>query len=397
MRRRSSWAVALGLLALTASWLFGSTPAAVAGLGFVAAGLGARLWTRVVRGSIELERRLLPGERIEGADVVVELSARHRWALLGGSLMLRQRLGPFEQEVRVLGARTSMTFRELHRGRHRLEPLVATLVDPLGLERVEHRLEEASDLLVRPRIPMLASVFSSRGSRETGGRRSAFRSPTGFEIHAVREYVPGDPVRAVHWPSTAHRGRLMVRELDDAPREDVTVVLDLDPEGVVGPPGRSSFDAVVRAAGALALAHVLRGRSVAITGTSPSSSPVRVATSGRDWEAALDMLAAAEPVPGATVDRALHAPASPVAGANELVVVTARPDRAVEALLELQLAGRAVSLVAVAAETYSGRARRHGDTALLRAASRGVPIAVVSADVALEVALADRSVGAASA
>ena len=205
---------------------------------------------------------------------------------------------------------------------------------------------------------MLASVFSSRGSRETGGRRSAFRSPTGFEIHAVREYVPGDPVRAVHWPSTAHRGRLMVRELDDAPREDVTVVLDLDPEGVVGPPGRSSFDAVVRAAGALALAHVLRGRCVAITGTSPSSSPVRVATSGRDWEAVLDMLAAAEPVPGATVDRALHAPASPVAGAHELVVVTARPGRAVEALLELQLAGRSVSLVAVAAETYAGRARR---------------------------------------
>ena len=42
VRRRSSSAVALGLLALTASWLFGSTPAAVAGLGFVAAGLGAR-------------------------------------------------------------------------------------------------------------------------------------------------------------------------------------------------------------------------------------------------------------------------------------------------------------------------------------------------------------------
>lgn len=397
MRRRSSWAVSLGLVALTASWLFGSKPAAVVGLGFVAAGLGARLWARVVRGSIELERRLLPGERIEGADVVVELRSRHRWSLLGGSVVLRQRLGPFQQEARVLGARTLLTFRGLHRGRHRLEPLVATLVDPLGLERVEHRLEAEEDILVRPRIPGLTSVFTSRGARETGGRRSAFRSPTGFEIHAVREYAPGDPVRAVHWPSTAHRGKLMVRELDDAPREDVTVVLDLDPEGEVGPPGRSSFDAAVRAVGAIALAHVLSGRRVAIIGTAPTSAPVRVATCGHDWEVALDMLAAAEPVSGATVDRALHTPASALGRARELVVVTACPGRAVGALLELQLGGRSVSIVAVAAETYAGRPRRNGDTALLRAASRGIPVAVVSADVALEVALAERHVGAASA
>jgi len=397
VRRSSSWAVSLGLLALTASWLFGSKPAAVAGLGFVAAGLGARLWARVVRDSIELERRLLPGERIEGADVVVELRSRHRWAMLGGSVVLSQRLGPLEQEARERDAHTLLTFRGLHRGRHRLEPLVATLVDPLGLERVECRLEAAEDILVRPRIPSLASVFTTRGARETGGRRSAFRSPTGFEIHAVREYVPGDPVRAVHWPSTARRGKLMVRELDDAPREDVTVVLDLDPEGDVGPPGRSSFDAAVRAAGAVALAHVLRGRRVAIIGTAPTSSPVRVATSGNDWEVALDMLAAAEPVPGATVDRALLMTASPLARARDLVVVTARPGRAVQALVQLQLAGRSVSIVAVAAETYAGRQRRKDDTSLLRAAAAGIPVAVVSVDVALEVALADRRAGAASA
>lgn len=390
MRRRSSWAILLGALALTGSWLFGSRPAAVAGLGFLAAGLGARLWARVVRNSIELERRLLPGERIEGADVVVELRGRRRWVSLGGTILLCQRLGPLEQETRLLGSRTSITFRGLYRGRHRLEPLVATLVDPLGLERVEHRLDDAVDVLVRPRIPRLDTVFTSSGTRETGGRRTAFRSPTGFEIHAVREYVPGDPVRAVHWPSTAHRGKLMVRELDDAPREDVTVVLDLDPEGVVGPPGRSSFDAVVRASGAIALVNVLRSRRVAIIGTAPASPPTSIRTSGHDWEIALDMLAAAEPVPGATVDRALHTPASPLGRARELIVVTSRPARAVEALLELQLAGRTVALVAVAAETYAGSERRRADPALLRAAARGIPVAVVTADVPLEVALAEQ-------
>ena len=165
-------------------------------------------------------------------------------------------------------------------------------------------------------------------------------------------------MRAVHWPSTARRGQLMVKELDDAPREDVTVVLDLDPDGVAGPPGSSSFDAAVRAAGAIALAHVLSGRRVAIVGTAPDvAAPCaseRAATTGR---CALDALAAAEPVAGATVDRALHTPASPVARAREIVVVTARPGPAVEALLELRRSGRSVSIVAVASETYAGRPR----------------------------------------
>jgi len=56
-----------------------------------------------------------------------------------------------------------------------------------------------------------------------------------------------------------------------------------------------------------------------------------------------------------------------------------------------------VSIVAVAAETYAGRQRRKDDTSLLRAAAAGIPVAVVSVDVALEVALADRRAGAASA
>jgi uncharacterized protein (DUF58 family) len=397
VRRRSSWALFLGLVGLIASWAFGSLPAAVIGVGFLLLAGWARAWARLVRGSVDLERRLLPGERVEGSDVVVEVRTAHRRRLLGASVTVRQRLGSQEQSARMLGARTLVTFTELPRGRHELAPAEVVLTDTLALERVEQTLGEASHVLVRPRIPRLGGVFSARGARAAGVARSGLRRPTGFEIHAVRDYAPGEPLRSVHWPTTARRGRLMVKELEDAPHEDVVIVLDQDPDGVAGPPGASSFDAAVRAAGALALAHVTANRRVALVGSDTAFGVVRLRTTGSDWEAALDALAAVEPVDGARVERTLRGPGSSIAQAREIVVVTGLPARAATALQELRRGGRTVSLVAVAAQTYAGQGRGRPEPDLLRAAAHGIPVAVVSAEVPLEVALAGQVVGAVGA
>jgi uncharacterized protein (DUF58 family) len=396
VRKRSSGAIGLGLIALVASWAFGSTPLAVVGLGLAAAGIFARLWARAADGSIEFERRLLAGERIEGDDLAVEIRARHRRRLLGGAILLRQHLGPLEQTARMQRSRTVIVFADLPRGRHRLAPLDVVLTDPLGLARIEQQVDEASSILIRPRIPVLTSIFSAHGAREAGAARSLLRRPTGFEIHAVRDYAPGEPLRAVHWPSTARRGRLMVKELDDAPRHDLAIVLDQDSDGVAGPVGQSSFDAAVRAAGALALAQVLWNRRVVLVGTAPGTEDVRIRSAGHDWEVALDALATVEPVGGARVDQALRSPSGAITRAREIVVVTGRPDRAVEPLLELRRGGRSVSLVILASETYAGRPRHAQQPAALRAVAQGVLVAVVSAETPIAEALAGRSAGVAS-
>ena len=70
--------------------------------------------------------------------------------------------------------------------------------------------------------------------------------------------------------------------------------------------------------------------------------------------------------------------------------MTSRPERVVDALLELRRNGRCVSLVVVASETYAGRPRNAPDTPLLRAGAPGLPVAVVSADRTIEAALAGR-------
>lgn len=62
-------------------------------------------------------------------------------------------------------------------------------------------------------------------------------------VRTVREYVPGDQARLVHWPATARRGELMVKELDQPEQPHVVVVVDL--RG----PAPAAEDAASRAAG----------------------------------------------------------------------------------------------------------------------------------------------------
>ena len=74
---------------------------------------------------------------------------------------------------------------------------------------------ELTKHIVCQNCPVFASAArtSARGSGET--------------FRAVRPYVPGDPARLVHWPTSARRGELVVREYEPPPALGVALVVDL--------------------------------------------------------------------------------------------------------------------------------------------------------------------------
>src|SRR5438552_618639 len=122
----------------------------------------------------------------------------------------------------------------------------ALLGAAFGLQRAEIPLAAPWTLLVYPRLVELDRLFSEGGIYAHDGRRLLLRRPSGFDLHSVREYEQGESLRKVHWRSTAKRGELMVKELEDAPRDEVAVVLDADASAVAG----ERFEVQVRAAGA---------------------------------------------------------------------------------------------------------------------------------------------------
>ena len=251
-----------------------------------------------------------------------------------------------------------------------------TIEDPFSLARAELVQGEPQALVVYPRLVPLERLFSEGGAHAQEGRRLLLQRPTGFDLHSVRDYVHGDSLRKVHWRSTARRGQLMVKELEDAPRDEVVGLLDGDETAVAG----GSFDVAVRAAGSILQAHHRRGRRCALVVNSAARETQTVATDA-NWRRALELLAGAAPTATMPAFALLQADGGIAARSLELVVVTSRVDvPLVDRLVQRALSRRGVSLVHV--ETTPGPQPQ-----LLRLLAAGIPVAVVRSGEDLATAL----------
>jgi uncharacterized protein (DUF58 family) len=114
---------------------------------------------------------------------------------------------------------------DVPRGVHRVGPVTFDKTDPVGL--VTRRLTggPALELLVGPRVTEL-SVFAGGLTNDLDGATSQQLSMSDLAFHALREYVPGDDLRHVHWRSSAKAGELLVRQFHETRRGHVTVLLD---------------------------------------------------------------------------------------------------------------------------------------------------------------------------
>jgi len=344
-------------------------------LGLPLAVLIAWLWTALANRPLQLRRSLPAGERLEGDDVVVSVELASEQHLVPARWTLRERVGRLGAMTTAISSagRARYVLSAVRRGRYEFEDTLAVIEDPFGLERVEQRLDAPGALLVYPRLVELERLFSDSGARTHDGRRMLLRRPSGFDLHSVREYEHGDSLRKVHWGTTARRGQLMVKELEDSPRDEVAVVLDTDPAAVVG----ESFDVQVRAAGSLLLAHVRRGRRALLVINGRQREQLGVRSPEGDWHAALDLLAAADPEPGPPLAALLADESSAVGRALELAVVTAAlPPRLVERLVDRALGSRHISLVLVDPASFAG-AQAKPWPELLRLQAAGVAVAVV--------------------
>ncbi len=368
----------LGGALYVAAWAFGSQPLYPVAVGFLVAVLVSAVSVHAAARPMAYRRRAGTGEHVEGDDVVfdVELQPRGPLGLASVSVVERfARLGerriPLRRNGRFLRGR--YVLRSVPRGRYALDHATALVEDPFGLEQGRVPLDEQGALLVLPRIVELDLLFSESGVRADNGRRLLLRRPSGFDVHSVRQYEEGESLRKVHWKSTARRGQLMVKELQDEPRDEVAILLDADARSVAG----DSFDAQVRAAGSLLRAQVVRDRRAVLVVNSLRQEVVRVQTALGEWRQALETLAAVEPTGQVPLAALLVDDSGPAARAFELALVTSRLEPAlVDRVIHRSLAQRRVSVVYVDAPTFAG-GRPSREPGLLKLQASGVPVAVV--------------------
>jgi uncharacterized protein (DUF58 family) len=378
MTRRGRLALVLGGATYLGAWAFGSKPLYPVALGLILAVVLARLWTRLAGKPVGVRRRLPQAERYEGDDVQIRLQVELELAIAPATLLVRERISKLGEHETAVPARAGKAYvlEALPRGRYAFDQTSVSIEDPFGLDRVEKTIAAPGAFLVYPRLVELDRLFSEAGRLGRDGRRLLLRRPAGFDLHSVREYEYGESLRKVHWRSTAKRAQLMVKELEDSPRDEVAVVLDADPAAVVG----DSFEMQVRAAGSLLLAHANRGRRSVLVVNSLRREQQRIHSPAADKREALDLLAAVEPQPGPPLASLLADEAGVAARAEELAVVTGSlPGRLVEQLVNHALAHKTVSLVLVDSASFAGSddAPRSAFPGLLRLQAAGIPVAVL--------------------
>lgn len=369
MTARGRGALALGAAVYLAAWAFGSRPLYPVAVGLLVAVLLAWLAVRLTARPLALHRTS-KSEPLEHDDVSVRIDLELESALAPAGITLVDRYGTLgERRVvlrragRFLWARYVLA--ALPRGRYPVESVDAVVEDPFGLARVRIPLGRQPAIVVYPRLVELDQLFSEAGAHMRDGRRLLLQRPSGFDVHSIREYVEGDSLRKVHWPSTARRAHLMVKEVEDSPRDELAVVLDAHRDTP-----RPNLDVAVRAAGSIMRAYARRGRRAALVVAGETRHVQRVHAEG-DWRRALELLAATESDGNDPVASLLAGDGNPATLALDLVLVTSRlPGTLVERLVQRAGAQRNTALVYV-----NGAGRP--EPALLRLQRAGVAVASV--------------------
>jgi uncharacterized protein (DUF58 family) len=202
----------LGVLIIVVSWLWTQISLR---------GLSVRRRARSLRASVgdifEEYFELSNESRI--GKLWVELSNDSNMPNASGSRLLTM---VSRKQKRTHIARTWL----VRRGGFKLGPTRLVSGDPFGLFRTERIFPAENSLVVLPMIYEISSFLSPPGLLPGG--QVIRRKALDVTPHAsgVREYVPGDPMKRIHWPTTARRGQLIVKEFEQDPQAEVWFFLD---------------------------------------------------------------------------------------------------------------------------------------------------------------------------
>ncbi len=239
MPTRAGWGVLIsGVAFVIAGRLFGAVEFLVAGTVAVAAVVIAVVLRRIRPSQIAVARQLTPPRVPAGEPARVDLEvinrAGYRTPLLrlhdsvSGTRGVHLSLAPLAaDDGRVQGAYRLPTTR---RGVLDLGPIRIDDVDALGLARRSHRVDTRVRLVVHPPIEPLPPVRVPAGDDPLLGEE--LRQSLGLsdeEFDGLREYVPGDDLRKIHWPSSARHGDLQVRQFRPPRHGRLSVVIDTRP------------------------------------------------------------------------------------------------------------------------------------------------------------------------
>jgi len=285
------------------------------------------------------------------------------------------------------------------RGVFRLGPTIVSSGDPFGLFKKSRVISGDQELLVLPYIVDLDRFPSPVG--QFPGGKAILQKATEVTPQAagVREYFPGDALRSIHWPSSARKERLMVKEYEQDPQADVWIFLDADKSvhynsGVAQPMPRidqlwlkrnenpfklpeDTFEYAVSAAGSIAAFYLHQGRAVGLVCASEVTVVLAPERGERQLNKILENLTFLKSNGKLPLLGLVETEAPQLPRASTVVLITPSAHPGVELAVD-GLTMRRLRPVMVCVDTHSFGGGMTNDAFLYRLKHRGVPLVVVA-------------------
>lgn len=214
------------------------------------------------------------GRVVVGDQAAVQLTVvnptRRRLGRVRVEIPVGESVADFAIPGLAVGARFEDVFvmTGTRRGVVPIGPVRTIRADPIGIVMRERRWDERVDLFVHPRTISIPSI-STGFVRDLEGIPTSELTASDLSFHSLREYVPGDERRAIHWKSTARTGQYMVRQFEETRRSHLMVALGLHPDEFAT---EEEFEMAVSVAGSLGSRAIADGRDVSVV-TSAVSRP----------------------------------------------------------------------------------------------------------------------------
>jgi len=162
--------------------------------------------------------------------------------------------------------RWEMELQPRRRGEHHILPVTVRVLGPLGLAWGQRDLAAGEVQRVFPRVRWGGRVgrILRLAQRRQMGQMPWRRHGQGAEPYALREYLPGDPVRKIHWKATARHRRPIVREDTWERGANLAILLDCG-RAMAAPSGAATSKLDEAIAAALLIVRVAAARQDRVT------------------------------------------------------------------------------------------------------------------------------------
>lgn len=170
--------------------------------------------------------------------------------------------------VRSVSYNQTINWREtavcLRRGQFNIGPWTLRTGDPFGIFIITIHYPKSSEIIIHPPIHGQLPIPLPAG--QSNGRVRARQQSWQATLNAatVRSYQPHDPRRWIHWPTSARRGSLYVRQFDLDAAGDIWLILDLETAVQLGSETLGTEEHAVLLAASLAARGLRQNRGVGL-------------------------------------------------------------------------------------------------------------------------------------